>query len=68
MYRSTSSLSVIVRCAHHELRGKCLSDTEIPPNCAVALLNRLGWGSWIRDSESQVCQGLWHWWSANVIF
>jgi hypothetical protein len=41
-----------------ELRGKCLSDTEIPPNCAIALLNRLGWGSWIRDSASQVCQGL----------
>jgi len=39
MYRNTSSFSGIVQCAHHELHSKCLSNTEIPPKYAVALLH-----------------------------
>jgi len=42
-YRETlQGLPACVQCAHHELRGKCLGNTEIPPECAVALLHRLG--------------------------
>jgi len=34
-------LPVIVRCSHHVLRTKRLSDIEILPNCDVALLYQL---------------------------
>jgi len=30
-------LAVSVLCAHYALCGKCLSNTEIPPKCAVPL-------------------------------
>jgi len=30
-----------VHCVLHELHGKCLSDIEIPPKCASALLHGL---------------------------
>jgi len=35
-------LHINIECAHHELRGKCLSGFESPPKCPVTLLHLLG--------------------------